>query len=47
MTLSAHVVLLVIGAVLLLVSAVASTEKVDLYKLGWGFVVLAFVFGGS
>lgn len=46
MTINAYPVLLLIGAILLVISAVASTSPVDLFKLGWGFIVMAFVFGG-
>lgn len=36
--------LLIIGAVLLLVSSVKGFEAIDIWKLGWGLVVLGFIF---
>jgi hypothetical protein len=45
MALNVHTVLLLIGAILILISSVSSPSAVNLFNLGWGFVVLAFVFG--
>lgn len=45
MNINVQVVLLLVGAILLLISSVVSTAPVDLFKLGWGFVALSFVFG--
>lgn len=47
MTINVHTILLLIGAILILVSSVATTPPIDLFKLGWGFVALSFVFGGA
>jgi hypothetical protein len=37
---------MLVGAILLLVSAFVDTARVDLFKLGWGCVVLGYVVGG-
>lgn len=47
MSLNVHTVLLLVGAILILISAVVGTASVDLFKLGWGFVVLSFAFAGG
>ena len=45
MSVTPHVILLLIGAICMFVSALASLKfSVDLYRIGWGFVVLAFIF---
>ena len=44
MTLTIHTVLLLIAALLLILSAFNVRSQVDLFKLGWGVAVLAFVF---
>lgn len=45
MAVTPHMILLLIGAILMFVSAFVSPAAIDLFKLAWGFVVLAFVFG--
>lgn len=44
MTFNAQSILLLVGAILMLVSAVAPGTPVDLFKLGWGVVIIAFMF---
>jgi hypothetical protein len=44
MALTVHTVLLLIAAILFVISSLGVTSPVDLFKLGWAFVALAFVF---
>lgn len=45
MTISIGLVLMLIGAILLILSSFVKGSPVSLFNLGWGFVVLAWVFG--
>lgn len=44
MALTVHTVLLLIAALLMIISAFGVSSPVDLFKLGWAFVVLSLVF---
>lgn len=44
---SIAVVLLLIGAILMFVSAIFEPAQVSLYKLAWGFFFLYFLFGAG
>lgn len=38
-------VLMIVGAILLCVSSVASVAAIDLFKLGWGLIALGYALG--
>lgn len=40
---SVHILLLVIAVVLMVLSAFPIAVKVDLFKLGWAFVILSLI----
>jgi hypothetical protein len=41
MSLTVKTVMLLIGAILVVLSSFVTTQRVDLFKLGWGFVLMS------